>query len=219
MNTEFDRCELARADDDRVGKLPLKERISKARAGDSESAKSLLSEFVAVVNEHRRADKEGFLKLQCGPHVHVDPLLADYLTACLAPLCTSEKNERGRRISADDALNLIGEKKLVNGESKGKPGVKARNLWLKSLRRGKEVADLFLGLPANKNMALYRGLPALHSSAAAARDSVSGIADPRLREAITTIAKKYSRSEFETINDYATWRRVCRKPELAKAST
>lgn len=96
----------------------LKAEITKAKAGDTDSAKALITEFCATVNQNRQRNPDGTYKRNedgsriphnkpSGEHTQFDEELLDYLVECFEKIgeIVGETGKQ-KRVTADVALNL-----------------------------------------------------------------------------------------------------------------
>ncbi len=194
---------------------PLHERIADARAGDSEAALSLLKEFIATTDAHRGKSGE-YHTLPCGRHIHLDPLLGDYLAKCFRPLVGSDKNDHGRRITADQALCL------ASGSKRGRKD--SKNTEPRKRRIGKEIADLAFKLMAkadkkkgfvgNKNLGLYKSLTT-YMDPPDDEMRKKRRHHPALKEAVRLVAKTYQitgKTAFRYCNEWLAEARLFIEP-------
>jgi len=125
--------------------------LAAARSGDVVAARSLIREFVATVQQNRRADGRPHLK-PSGLHTQFDERLLDYLAECFAKI--------DKLTTADIALNLA---------STGKRGRKTNTATrAEQLRRGRAAWELV----TKKNFALEDALYAVADDEERAYDTI-----------------------------------------------
>ncbi|WP_261509147.1 hypothetical protein [Burkholderia multivorans] len=125
-------------------------RITAARQGDAEAAQKLIAEFCATVRQNRERvrDENGHFtgpgQLGAKPlvriigdtpysHTSFDERLLDYLAECFEKVL-SGKDQDGKRVSADKALNLTSNQRGRKTSKSTRP---------RTLGRGQEVYEAY----------------------------------------------------------------------------